>query len=141
MVDSMDKKQEIKKNKHLVCYVPLKGTAWKGTFTIPNIHPGQYKEDPFTKKQYIPVEWIVKLSPGDGVVLDDDVYGYYTNPNLSMALSDMVIKHTLIKPNDELYNHEHGDIIEGSFKVDTSVYSIPAMIGSEDFPLTPYKTI
>lgn len=136
MADSM----EVKKNKHLICYVPNKGTPWDGRFTINNIYPGKHEVDPITGKKYIPVEWKRVLSPGEGVVVDDDTYRYYSDQNRSMAFVDKFLSHKVIKPGDEHYSKAHGDVIKDAVIVDTSVYSIPAKTGTnDDVPLTPYK--
>jgi len=121
------------KEKHMVIFAPVKGTPWKGTFTLLTIDPSKYEGRGFKGSEVIPRELKRVLSPGDGLVLSDEVYEYYTNEDTSTALSDRIIIHRLLKPGDEFYANEHGDIVRGAMKVDAT-YSIPADPPEEPTP-------
>jgi len=127
---------DTKTKKYIVTLVPIKGTEWKGEFTV-NIYPGKFEKDPITGKIYVPFDWKKVLTPGDGIVLDEKTYQYYTDKNRSLALVDRTLVHEPIPFDSPLYSKNHGDIIPNHVTKD-STWSIPAEKGT-NIGIEPYK--
>ena len=125
-------------NKHLVCFVPNRGTEWRGSFRIDNIFPGKEVNNPDLEiangRPKIPEDWSVTLSPGDAVILNEKTYVYYTEKTTGLKVP--TIEHEVIKSGNKLYKSEHGEVIKQHI-VKTKMWTEPAH-ETNDPQLTPY---
>lgn len=136
MCASVDDKKSTKK--YLVTFVPSQGTAWVGRkFTI-NIHPGKKEKYPDWSdnagKRYVPRAWNITLNSGDAVVLDQDAFDWYNDPDVSGVLKDKTLVVEEIAGDNPLSKEQPGKIVKGHIVKDES-WTVPAPKGA------PFKLV